>query len=33
MDAFPRLNLNFDEVTSELKRNKDDVQKVKNIFE
>lgn len=29
MDAFPQLNLNYDEVTTELKRNNNDVQKVK----
>jgi hypothetical protein len=33
MDAFHQLNLNFDEVTAELKKNNNDVQKVKKIFE
>ncbi len=33
MDAFHQLNLNFDEVTTELKKNNNDVQKVKKIFE
>ena len=28
MDAFHQLNLNFDEVTAELKKNNNDVQKV-----
>ena len=33
MDAFPQLNLNFDEVTAELKRHNNDFQKVEKIFE